>query len=287
MLSVGFIWIGLDESSDRLQRKVFVVAGYLDRQADWTEIERHWLRRLEQECDPAPMRSFSSSECSSLSGEFRRFRDETKYPKPEGRNAANAVRDDLLQILRASNARGFALGVNLKDYRAVRKSSRARKTVGSNPYEQTYLTMFIRVAGTCNDEMPSSVNIETVAFLCDEHDRSVNVKAVYDRLKDNNPTCSPWMGSLSYKDNEHSPALQAGDLLASRSKDFLVETIDNPRHETKEQIVARWKPILGRNVGVGCMDKSSLSLVVDANVLKKGKFSIYSTQQLTLFKGLT
>ena len=168
-----------------------------------------------------------------------------------------------------------------------RLSPLARKTLGSNPYEQTYLTMFIRVAGSCDDEMPSRVNTETVASLCDEHDRSVNVKAGYDRLKDNNPTCAPWMGSLSYMDNEHSPALQAGDLLASRSKDFLVETIDNPRHETQEQIVARWKPILGRNVGVGCMDKSSLSLLVDANVLKKGKFSIYSTQQLTLFKGLT
>jgi hypothetical protein len=287
MLSVGFIWIGLDESSDRLQRKVFVVAGYLARQSEWTEIERHWLRRLEQECNPVPMRYFSSSECAFLSGEFRRFRDATKYPKPKGRKAANAVRDDLEQILRASSAIGFVLGVNLKDYRAVRKSSRARKTLGSNPYEQTYLTMFIRVAGSCDDEMPSRVNTETIAFLCDEHDRSVNVKAVYDRLKDNNPTCAPWMGSLSYMDNEHSPALQAGDLLASRSKDFLVETIDNPRHETKEQIVARWKPILGRNVGVGCMDKSSLSLLVDANVLKKGKFSIYSTQQLTLFKGLT
>jgi hypothetical protein len=112
MLSVGFIWIGLDESSDRLQRKVFVVAGYLDRQADWTEIERHWLRRLEQECDPAPMRYFSSSECSSLSGEFRRFRDETKYPKPEGRNAAHAVRDDLLQILRVPPTQGVSRWVS-------------------------------------------------------------------------------------------------------------------------------------------------------------------------------
>src|SRR5712692_9425201 len=104
---MGFVWTGLDESSDREQRKVFVVAGYLARQEAWTEIERQWMRRLEQECDPEPMRYFSSSECMSLSGEFRRFRDPIKYPKPKGRQAANAIRDDLQQILRVANAVGF------------------------------------------------------------------------------------------------------------------------------------------------------------------------------------
>jgi hypothetical protein len=43
---------------------------------------------------------------------------------------------------------------------------------------------------------------------------------------------------------------------------------------------------LGRNVGIKCIDKGSLKLMVDANVLKKWKPSIYSTQQLGLFKDL-
>jgi hypothetical protein len=72
---MGFIWAALDESSDRLQRKAFVVAGYLARQAAWADIERFWSRRLEQEADPRPMRYFSTQECLHLSGEFRRFRD--------------------------------------------------------------------------------------------------------------------------------------------------------------------------------------------------------------------
>jgi len=146
--------------------------------------------------------------------------------------------------------------------------------------------MLIRIAGSCQDHIPHRVNIETLAFLCDEHDRSVNVKAVYDKLKENNPTCAPWMGSLSYMDNEKSTALQAADLLASSCKDFLIETIDNPHHESQEAIVARWKSMIGRHVGIGCMDKKSLSLLVDANTQKKGKFSIYSTQQRSLFKDL-
>jgi hypothetical protein len=222
----------------------------------------------------------------SLTGEFRRFQDRLKYPKPKGREAANAIRDDLQQILRAANASGFGLGINLKDYRFVRRSSRARKTLGANPYEQAYLTMLIRIAGTCEDEMPNRVGTETVAFLCDEHDRSAIIKRVYDKLKEKNPRCAPWMGSLSYMDNKKSPALQTGDLLASMCKQFLLDTIDNPRHENHEDIIARWKPIVGRNVGIACMDKTSLKLMVDANIPKDGKFSIYSTQNLSLFKDL-
>jgi hypothetical protein len=118
---MGFIWSNLDESSDRLRRKVFVVAGYLARQAAWAEIERQWLLRLEQECDPEPMRYFSSNEYLYLTGEFKRFRDPDRYPKPKGREAAKVVRDDLQQIMRASDAMGFGLGVNLKDYRDIRK----------------------------------------------------------------------------------------------------------------------------------------------------------------------
>ena len=276
---MGFIWTGLDESSDRLQRKMFVVAGYLARQAEWTDIERHWMRRLEQEADPRPMRYFSSSECMYLSGEFRRFRDPIKYPKPQGRIAADAIKDDLQGILRSSSAMGFALGVNLKDYRAVRKSSRARQALLANPYENSYLMMMIVIAGKCEDDIPHRKGTETVAFLCDSHTRSTNVQAVYNKLIDNNPECGPWMGSLTYMDNKKSPAIQAGDLLASRCKELLIQCLDDEDASTEH-----FKPILGRNVGVLCMDKSSLNKLVDANVLKKGKPSIYSTRYLPLFR---
>jgi hypothetical protein len=276
---MGFIWTALDESSDRLQQKVFVVAGYLARQKEWIDIERHWTRRLEQES----MKYFSSHECVSLTGEFRRFRDPIAYPRPHGRQAANLIRDDLQRILRAASAIGFGLGVNLKDWRAVRRSSRARKALGPNPYEQTYLTMMIVIAGECNDQMPGKAGSEVVAYLCDEHDRSVNVKAVYDKLKENNPVCAEWMGSLSYMDNELSPALQGADLLAGRCKEFLLEYIAKPKNES---LVDKYKLILGRNVGIKCMDKRSLNLMVDANVLRKGKPSIYSTQQLRMFRDL-
>jgi hypothetical protein len=280
---MGFLWIAFDESSDRLQQKMFVVAGYLARQEAWTEIERQWLRRLEQESDPAPMRYFSTSECMYLTGEFKRFRDPIKYPSPKGREAANAIRDDLQGILRAASAMGFGLGIRLSDYRAIRKSTRARKVLSPNPYDLGYMMAMIVVVGTCDDQMPERKGKETIAFLCDKHYRSAMIRAVYDRMLDNNPDSAAWMGSLTYCDNKTSPAIQAADLLAGRCKEFLIECLDTSEVES---FTARYKAILGRNVGIVGMDKKSLELVVDANLMRDGKPSIYSTRQLGLFKDL-
>jgi len=275
---MGFMWAALDESADREQKHVFVVAGYLSRQSNWTEIERKWVLRLERESDPEPMKYFSNSECISLSGEFARFRDKTKYPKPHGRLAADKIRDDLQDIMKEAPAAGFALGVLMKDYRTVRKSSRARTLLGTHPYEQTYALTMICIAGNLEDEMPSR---EVVAYLCDEHDKAVNVRNVYEELRKQNPVCGEWMGSLSHMDNEKSPALQAADLLAARCKDFLVKMIAGP---DVQELRDTFKSKVGRDVSIRYLDKTSLRLLVDANLLKDGRPSIYSTQQLTFFK---
>src|SRR5258708_7838588 len=202
-MHMGFIWAALEESADRERRHVFVVAGYLSRQQNWTEIERRWILRLEKESDPQPIKYFSNSECMSLSGEFARFHDGTKYPKPHGRLAADKIRDDLQGIMKEAPAAGLALGVLLNDYRTIRKSSRARALLNTDPYEQAYTTALICIAGNLEDEMPSR---EIVAHLCDEHDRAVNVQNIYDELKRQNPICGQWMGSLSHMDNKKSPA---------------------------------------------------------------------------------
>lgn len=275
---MGFIWAALDESADRERKLVFVVAGYLARQRNWTEIERQWMLRLERKSDPHPMKYFSNSECTSLTGEFARFRDNTTYPKPQGRLAADKIRDDLQGIMRDAPAAGFAVGVPLKDYRAARKSSRVRTLLGTDPYEQTYALTMICIAGKLEDEMPSR---EVVAYLCDEHDKAINVRNLYDELKRQNPVCGRWMGSLSHEDNKSSPALQAADLLAARCKDFLVELTKDP---DIPKLRDTFKRRVGGNVGIKYLDKESLRLLVDANLLKDGKPSIYSTQQLTFFK---
>ena len=230
------------------------------------------MLRLEKEADPAPMRYFSTSECNWLTGEFARFKDPNKYPKPLGRQAADKIRSDLLDIMKKNPAFGFALGVGFKDYRAVRrKSTRNKKVLLPDPYEHIYTMMMIIIAGDLEDEYKEGVfpARETVAYLCDEHDKSVNVKAVFEELKEKNPACAQWMGSLSYMDNEESPALQAGDLLAGLCKDELIAMVrkGSVRRVASETFRAR----LGSAVRFRCFDQETLQQLVDANVLKRGK----------------
>lgn len=279
---MGFMWPALDESTDKKQKLAFVVAGYLARQDDWTEIERLWMLRLEKESDPEPMKYFSNSECNWLTGEFARFR---KFPKPFGRQAANQVRSDLLEIVKKHPAFGFALGVGFKDYKAVRrKSARNKKVLLPDPYDHMYTMLMVIIAGDLEDEYKAGTFPvrETVAYLCDEHDKSVNVKAVYDELKKQNPICGQWMGSLSYMNNKESPALQAGDLLAGLCKDEMLAMIR--KGDVRRLASPEFRERMGPAVRFKCFDQPTLQQLVDANMLRRGKPSIFSTQQLILAK---
>lgn len=273
-----FLRTALDESTDRHRQHVFVVAGYLARQekVGWEDIENKWQQILTK----AGMKYFSTSEYTSLTGEFARFRDAVKYPKPQGRLAATKIRDHLQNIMKNGRAAGFGLGFILKDYRAIRKSSRVRKVLHSDPYGEAYTMMMVIIAGEIEEQMPSR---ELVAFLCDEHDKAVNVKNIYDELKRMNPVCGKRMGSLTHMDNEESPALQAADLLAAQCKEMFVEQLTRPNDRTLRDT---FKSRVGSEVSVRYMDKQTLMQLVDANLLKNGKPSIYSTQQLIMFKDL-
>lgn len=127
------------------------------------------------------------------------------------------------------------------------------------------------IVGTCEDQMPERSGIETIAFLCDEHDRAGNIKAVDEQLKDNNPESAPGMGTLTCLGNKESPAIQAVDLLAGNCKEFVTKSLECSRDEN---FTDEYKSLFGRNVGIFGMDKRSFEFVVDANAMKDGKPSI-------------
>ena len=122
-----------------------------------------------------------------------------------------------------------------------------------------------------------------MAFLCDEHDKSAEVKAIYDELKKMNPICGSCMGSLNYMEDEESPALQAADLLAGICKDDFLERITKP-HVTRARNEIKQR--FGGRIEVSYWNKRFMELMVNANLLREGKPRIGSTQQLTLYADL-
>ena len=87
------------------------------------------------------------------------------------------------------------------------------------------------------------------------------------------------LGELSFKAKTGIGGLQAADLLASQCKDVLVEQVTKlDERKLRDTFKAR----VGGNVSVRYMDQKLLKDLIRANVLKGGKPSIYSTQQLSL-----
>lgn len=270
-----FVWSALDESSDRLQRDVYVVAGLLATSEDWFETERLWNRYLSSK----GLNHFRTSEYRGLKGEFAKYRDEAVYPKPRGREAAKEILDDLAQIVRTSPVVGIVLGMNLRGYRELRRGARARHLFPMNPYRHLYQTMLVRIAAFMGD-LPSP---QIVAFLCDEHSRGAQLANSYSELKRLNPISAQYMGSLSFQHDENSAAIQAADLVAALCKDYYVKQVKGKATEDDlEALTAN----IGMHIGLGYIDKPLLKKLIQANYLKNGRPSIRSSLQQKLFNDL-
>lgn len=90
----------IDDSADQKQEFVMVAGALMGTDKQWGEFSRKWKMCLKRH----GLRYFRSSEYNSLSEEFGIFRDDVKYPKPTGREAARAIRDELDAIIKNSSA---------------------------------------------------------------------------------------------------------------------------------------------------------------------------------------
>src|SRR5665213_2188408 len=80
----------VDDSSDGKQEKYVIACALIGSQREWNRVFILWDDALRKE--PA-IKYFHSKEWRSLSGEFAQFRDELKWPKPIGGEAANKKRE--------------------------------------------------------------------------------------------------------------------------------------------------------------------------------------------------
>lgn len=273
-----FAWSSLDESSDRKQRDAFVVAGLVMAQPAWTELERAWDRMVTDR----GIGHFKTSEFRGLRGGFAKFHDGTKYPKPTGRAAAQEIFDDLALLIRSNKhwSLGLAVGLNLSDYRALRKSSRVRRLFPRNPYRFVYHTIMVMLAMMVGEFKES----EPIAFLCDEHSLAKDLSNTYAALKESNPHAARFMGSLTFTKDELSPALQVADLIVGEYKDYFVRRVKGKA--TAHSEYSEFMEAMKGPMGIFYLDKRVLSDMARANMLIDGKPSIRSLRHAKLFPDL-
>ncbi len=161
----------------------------------------------------------------------------------------------------------------MSDYRKVRQSARARRIFASDPYVAGYQQMMVRLATKA-----AGVK-ETIAFLCDDHNLSSNVKLIYDTFRTrSNPVCGQWMGSLSFKSDRESPALQAADLFSSICKDVFLEGLKGSKDRPLLDQLREWK-----HISVSFWNEDIMRKIVAANMGIEGRPSIFDKNQLAFF----
>jgi hypothetical protein len=210
MLIRGYI----DDSADEKKQTVAVAGAFLGDYQQWKKLIQPWRKRLKQD----GIQYFRSTEYNSLRGEFFRYRDEQKYPKPKGSEAAKTVRDDLEDIIRLSGIRGFAHCVPLEMYQQTRSSIPLAADVFPVDAFEVALQSLIR---DCAKEFQKHYgDRHKLAFMCDEGPSAKRIGDAYLAFKKLNPDFGNMIGALAFGDDKKYPQLQAADLMAGSGKEI-------------------------------------------------------------------
>ena len=169
----------LDDSKDATQTQMYVCGGFVGKRDEWTSFRLQWDARLQGEA----MKYFKSSEYKMLCGEFARFR---ALPKPEGRNAAKRVRDDLFNIIRNhSNLRWVGVCVPLEEWNTVAQRPEAAGII-THPYRRAIESMFVEVVKRGFRRITWNRN-SRVEFVHDDGPDSPELSELYAAFKKLNP----------------------------------------------------------------------------------------------------
>src|SRR5579863_1078624 len=211
----------VDDSSDEKQEKVVVAGAFVGTAKQWSGLKLQWQRRLKKD----GLRYFRSTEYYSLRGEFARYRDPVKYPKPEGGDAATALRNDLDGIIKKSGVMGMAVAIPMKVYNHVRETEFGAKEIfSSDAFESALQSLINQCAKTSQEEFRGI----PLAFVCDDGPSSARIAKTYSEFKALNTHVSQYLGALVHQDDKHFPQLQAADLMAHLAKETYLRQLENP-----------------------------------------------------------
>ncbi len=175
---------------------------------------------------------------------------------------------------------GIGLAIDLSAWRSIKKTATAKSVYPhKDPYVFAHAALIVYVAG----ELTGNIRGRVVSFLLDYHCRGKLVLDQMDSLKECNPECASYIGSIGFDDDKTTAQLQAADLVAGVSKDYALNKLGKMKGDievNKKGLIA----ILGNSIEVGVLDCDYLRKVAQASTLSRGRPSIYSTLQRNLFE---
>lgn len=244
---VGVYKCFMDDSKDSQQARMLVCAGWIGERNDWIDFCGRWNKRLKSD----GIDYFKTSEYKMLKGQFERFR---KLPVPDGRNAALAVRDDLLSIIRSyANLKSVGVCIPIDEWNAV---SNRPDAVGhlQFPYHRAIESVWCEtIKRGFRRSQPHKHSV--VAFVHDDGPDLPELSSLYTAFKKLNPKTAKHMVGFSGLDDKLNPPLQAADLIANHSLELGIDWLDNGKSAAKESelqssmgFLAVWREDYARGV---------------------------------------
>ncbi len=254
----------IDDSWDG-DRQIAVTAGcYIGRYSDWTKLRDRWKKRLRR----GGIEFFHSTEFYSLRGEFEKFRDPVKYPKPSGRDAADDIRRDLFSIISSTQIAGMAVSIPIDAYCDVRANEpHADKILP--PKDHAFKVVIQELFGFCAEEIEKRSPHEKVAFVCDQSDEYPAIADIFLRYKELNPFYAKYLETIVPLDDKKYPQLQAADIMAHLAKERYTEWLLDQRPESsKPDLESRLKEL--RVQGFAHVSRERLRGMVQHEAARRG-----------------
>ena len=218
---VMILRVYVDDSADGKREKTIVAGAFVGTTKQWSGLKQQWQRRLKRD----GLAYFRSTEYYSLRGEFARYRDSVRYPKPTGSEAATALRADLDAIIKKSEVMGMGVAIPLKMYHLIRETEFGAKELFSpDPFVSALQSLIQQCAETSRLELHSA----SLAFICDDGPSSGQVAQTYSDFKALRTDIAPLLGALVHQNDKRFPQLQAADLMAHLARENYEKWLDHP-----------------------------------------------------------
>lgn len=219
----------IDDSADAKKEVAIVAGAFIAPRDHWEQFSKDWRARLRID----GLSYFRSTEYYSLRGEFARYRDPVKYPKPAGGVAARLLREDLEAIIKKMGLVGMAVAIPLQMYHEVRLNEPgADQVFGPDAFEIALQTLIERCAALSKAELART----RLAFICDNGPSSKRVEQIYRNFKEANVATAKLIGSLTHGDDKELPPLQAADLMANLARDYYMNWLKDPTAVTLKRL---------------------------------------------------
>lgn len=223
----------------------------------WQALRVAWRARLEQD----GLQYFRSSHCQHLRGQFFKFRDLAKYPKPLGRQSADKLQQDLDRIIRDLPL--FAVGaiIPIPLWSKFQSDPQYTQFCGKDAYVWAVQTVWMQ----CTSAMQELGHENVIAFAHDEGNNFAALHDLYKSYKAKNEVSRRRFVGFRPLDDKTNPPIQAADVAATVTYRLALEWYDNPT-------TAELRRLTESMYRVSVWDEHFAHLVLD-NELRKRKAS--------------